>query len=167
MEVFLLLFFVFFFFPSFFHVISFPTKNNYSSPNGRDTKEGYERAPSFSPSLSLSGVLLNNLTIFLFIENANDGSQHLRDMLPFSTNSSSLFFILISVFFSVDVKYEFLLASSYVTDRHASHPLPPSLSRISDQKKRDIPKGNEQIIQSIYLLFVPLVNEIEIGLICT
>ncbi len=46
-----------------------------------------------APSLSLPR-LLNNLTIF-FCGNANDGSQHLRDTLPFF---SSLFFTFISFF---------------------------------------------------------------------
>lgn len=125
MEVFLFFYYyVFFFFLSFLRVISFPTKNIFFLCRIGETQKKDMRAPPLS--LSLSGVLLNNLTIFLFIENANDGSQHLRDMLPFSS-SSSLFFIFISVFFRSMRSMNFFSRRLNVTDRHALY-LPPSLS---------------------------------------
>jgi hypothetical protein len=68
----------------FFRVISFPTNNNFSLPVRQHKKEGCTSTLS-------STEQSNNF----FSEDTNDGSQHLRDMLPFF---SSLFFIFISFF---------------------------------------------------------------------
>ncbi len=86
----------FFFFLSFFRVISFPTNNNFSLVVRQYTKERCA-----SPTLLLLLLLLSRFaeqpqrTFFFSNENANNGSQHLRDMLPFFR---SLFFIFISFF---------------------------------------------------------------------
>jgi hypothetical protein len=83
------------FFLSFFRVNSFPTNNNFSSPVRQYTKERCASPHTLSLFFFFFFlVLLNKLTIF-FSKNANNGSQHLRDTLPFF---SSLFFIFISFF---------------------------------------------------------------------
>lgn len=161
----------FFFFSLFlFRLISFPLRRTtFLCRIARHKREEYACAPSFFfLPLCLSGVLLNNLTIFFFslrtqMTGANTYATCFRSLAVYFSYSSQFFFRSI---WSMNFSPHTHLFN--VTDRHAFCLSSSSLSRYTIiDRQIIISKGNEELIQSICCLFVVAsVERIEIEIIC-